>query len=69
MKTVVKTLGAVASLTAAISSALAGLPDPGMQVEKGRTALVVIDPQNNFLSPEGVTWSVVGKNVEAMQTD
>jgi hypothetical protein len=29
----------------------------------------VTDPQNDFLSPEGVTWGVVGKNVEAMQTD
>ena len=55
MKTIIKTLGAIASLTAAISSALAELPDPGMQIEKGRTALVVTDPQNDFLSPEGVT--------------
>ena len=69
MKTIIKTLGAIASLTAAISSALAELPDPGMQIEKARTALVVTDPQNDFLSPEGVTWSVVGKNVEAMQAD
>jgi biuret amidohydrolase len=69
MKTIIKTLGAIASLTAAISSALAELPDPGMQIEKGRTALVVTDPQNDFLSPEGVTWGVVGKNVEAMQAD
>jgi biuret amidohydrolase len=68
MKTIIKTLGAVASLTAAISSALAELPDPGMQIEKGRTALVVTDPQNDFLSPEGVTWGVVGKNVEANNT-
>jgi nicotinamidase-related amidase len=68
MKRIVKTLGAVASLTAAISSALAELPDTGMQIEKGRTALVVTDPQNDFLSPEGVTWGVVGKNVEANNT-
>ena len=44
------------------------IPDPGMQIEKGRTALVVTDPQNDFLSPEGVTWGVVGKNVEANNT-
>ena len=68
MKTFVKTLGAVASLTAAISTALAALPDPGMQIDKGHTALVVTDPQNDFLSPQGVTWSVVGKNVEANNT-
>jgi len=41
-----------------------GLPDPGMQIVPGRTALVVTDPQNDFLSPEGVTWGVVGKNVQ-----
>jgi hypothetical protein len=68
MKTIVKTLGAIASLTIVISTALAALPDPGMQIEEGRTALVVTDPQNDFLSPEGVTWGVVGKNVEANNT-
>ena len=41
-----------------------GIPDPGFTIEVGRTALVVTDPQNDFLSPEGVTWGVVGKNVE-----
>jgi len=46
----------------------AALPDPGMQVEKGRTALVVTDPQNDFLSPKGVTWGVVGKSVTANNT-
>ncbi|PCH59342.1 MAG: isochorismatase [Gammaproteobacteria bacterium] len=39
-----------------------------MQIEKGRTALVVTDPQNDFLSPKGVTWGVVGKSVEANNT-
>jgi len=46
----------------------AGLPDPGMEVVKGRTALVVTDPQNDFLSPDGVTWGVVGKSVTANNT-
>ena len=68
MKIIIKTLGAVASLTAAISTALAALPDPGMQIDRGRTALVVTDPQNDFLSPQGVTWGVVGRNVEANNT-
>lgn len=40
-----------------------GLPDPGFEIVQGRTALVVTDPQNDFLSPDGVTWGVVGKNV------
>jgi nicotinamidase-related amidase len=46
----------------------AALPDPGMQVEKGRTALVVTDPQNDFLSPKGVAWGVVGKSVTVNHT-
>ena len=62
-------LGATALLTAAaMSTVSAALPDPGMQIEKGRTALVVTDPQNDFLSPKGVTWGVVGKSVEANNT-
>jgi nuclear transport factor 2 (NTF2) superfamily protein len=68
MQTIIKTLGAVASLTLFISTGHAALPNPGIQILKGRTALVVTDPQNDFLSPQGVTWGVVGKNVEANNT-
>ena len=46
----------------------AALPDPGLVIEPGRTALVITDPQNDFLSPEGVTWGVVGKSVTANDT-
>ena len=41
----------------------AALPAPGVTSVPGRTALVIPDPQNDFLSPEGVVWGVVGKNV------
>ncbi len=41
-----------------------GLPDPGFEIVQGKTALLVTDPQNDFLSPKGVAWGVVGKNVE-----
>ncbi len=68
MKTIAKTLSVVAALTVVVSTALSALPDPGMQIEKDRTALVVTDPQNDFLSPKGVTWGVVGKSVEANNT-
>lgn len=54
-------VAAVISVSAAGS--LAALPDPGVTIEPGRTALLVTDPQNDFLSPDGVTWGVVGKNV------
>lgn len=44
------------------------LPNPGMAIDPARTALVVTDPQNDFLSPEGVTWGVVGESVRANNT-
>jgi len=35
-----------------------------MQLTAGDTALVLTDPQNDFLSPDGVTWELVGTSVE-----
>ncbi len=40
------------------------LPSGGMVLERGRAALVVTDPQIDFLSEDGVTWGVVGASVE-----
>lgn len=34
-----------------------------MAVDKNRTALVIIDPQNDFLSEGGVVWDLVGESV------
>ncbi|MHC4830206.1 MAG: cysteine hydrolase family protein [Planctomycetota bacterium] len=39
------------------------LPDPGMQIDLETTALLVTDPQNDFLSENGVAWGVVGESV------
>jgi nicotinamidase-related amidase len=36
---------------------------PALVFDPSDTALVVTDPQNDFLSPEGVTWGVVGESV------
>lgn len=66
IKIIALSILAVSMLIPGIS--IAGLPDPGMEVVKGRTALVVTDPQNDFLSPKGVAWGVVGKNVTANNT-
>lgn len=44
------------------------LPPSDMKLDLQRTALVVTDPQIDFLSPEGVTWGVVGKSVEHHNT-
>jgi len=40
-----------------------GLPPSTMTLDKGRAALLVVDPQIDFLSPDGVTWGVVGESV------
>lgn len=42
----------------ASAPAAAQLPDPGVTFTPGDTALVITDPQNDFLSPKGVTWGV-----------
>lgn len=50
-------------ITSAVVNANAGLPNPGMEFDPKRTAVVITDPQNDFLSEKGVTWGVVGKSV------
>ena len=47
--------------------AQADLPRPGMTVD-AHTALVITDPQIDFLSKKGVTWKLVGKSVTANNT-
>ncbi|MHA7156390.1 cysteine hydrolase family protein [Arthrobacter sp. TMN-50] len=39
-----------------------------MQFDPSTTALVLTDPQNDFLSPDGVTWELVGNSVKANNT-
>jgi nicotinamidase-related amidase len=46
----------------------AAIPRPGLKLRRGHVGIVVTDPQNDFLSPEGVTWGVVGKNVTENRT-
>jgi len=59
---------AVATMALASHAALAQVPDPGMEIDPERTAIVITDPQNDFLSPEGVTWGLVGDNVTENRT-
>ena len=54
-------------LVAGMSSVFAQLPDPGFTVDEN-TAIVITDPQNDFLSPDGVAWGVVGESVKANNT-
>ena len=46
----------------------AAVPRPGLDLRRGRVAVVVTDPQIDFLSPQGVSWSVVGQNVTENNT-
>ena len=63
--TLISTVLILAGLT---NEAYAQLPDPGVEIIRGRTAVVITDPQNDFLSPKGVTWGVVGKSVTENNT-
>ncbi|CRK82782.1 cysteine hydrolase [Neobacillus massiliamazoniensis] len=44
------------------------LPQPGMKVYQKNTALVITDPQNDFLSPKGVAWDLVKDSVAKNHT-
>lgn len=44
------------------------LPPSDMPVDLTTTALVITDPQIDFLSPDGVTWGVVGESVTRNNT-
>jgi nicotinamidase-related amidase len=69
MNTLIKTILIALALTSVLATtAQAQLPDPGMEIVKGRTALLITDPQNDFLSPDGVAWGVVGESVKANNT-
>jgi len=39
-----------------------------MKVDNKNTALVITDSQNDFLSPDGVTWAMAGENVTQNNT-
>ena len=62
-----KLIVTVAICTFGLTTMFAQLPDPGFIVDSN-TAIVITDPQNDFLSPNGVTWGVVGESVVANNT-
>ena len=45
-----------------------GLPPSNMELDLSRTAIVITDPQIDFLSPDGVTWGIVGNSVTNNKT-
>lgn len=44
------------------------MPRKGMKLDRKRVALVVIDPQIDFLSPRGIAWGAVGESVTQNNT-
>ena len=69
MNTLIAKLAIATTLLTVLSgTTVAALPDPGVEIVKGRTALLITDPQNDFLSPDGVAWGVVGESVKANNT-
>ena len=68
MKAPITLLAVVLAAIGTTAAVNATLPDPGMEIDRARTALVITDPQNDFLSPKGVTWGVVGKSVTENNT-
>ncbi|QDU35270.1 Isochorismatase family protein YecD [Poriferisphaera corsica] len=46
----------------------APLPKYDIKLDPNRVAVVITDPQNDFLSPNGVTWGVVGESVTENNT-
>jgi nicotinamidase-related amidase len=55
--------GARADRAAYADPAKPGLPPSTMKLDLKRTALVVIDPQVDFMSPRSPAWPVVGESV------
>jgi nicotinamidase-related amidase len=44
------------------------LPSPGMTIDARRTALVITDLQNDFLSPGGIAWGLVADSLAENNT-
>jgi hypothetical protein len=60
--------GSVAQENPYAEPAEPGLPPSDMELDFPRVALVVTDPQIDFLSEKGVTWGLVGASVTQNKT-
>jgi nicotinamidase-related amidase len=54
-------------MSSSTAEAVQALPDAGFVFDRPRAALVIIDPQNDFLSPDGAGWPVFGQSVTEHQ--
>jgi len=50
-----------------LTQTYAQLPEPGFMIDE-HTAIVITDPQNDFLRPDGVAWGAVGQSVKENNT-
>jgi nicotinamidase-related amidase len=57
----------LAVIISGVSNLFGQLPDQKFDIDQS-TAIVITDPQNDFLSPDGVTWGVVGESVKKNNT-
>lgn len=55
-------------VAATLSFLLSGVSFSKTVYDSNTTAVVITDPQNDFLSPEGVSWELVGKSVTENNT-
>lgn len=44
------------------------LPATGFRLDRSKAALVVVDPQNDFLSPTGASWPIFGPSITENNT-
>lgn len=65
----------IVTLALALTTVLSGVTmaakstlKTGNTFDNKTTALVITDPQNDFLSPKGATWAMVGKSVTKNKT-
>jgi len=57
-------LAATAFMVLGAGAGAAQLPESTVQIDRDRTALVITDPQNDFLHPSGAAWDAVRESVE-----
>jgi hypothetical protein len=69
MKSIQILFAAVLTLVGLTNIANAQMPDLGIEIVADRTALLMTDRQNDFLSPEGVTWRVVSDATAAAMVE
>lgn len=64
-----RTLLAVVSLAATATAPAMAADAPAFQPDKAHTAVLITDPQTDFMSETGKGWGLVGENVTRLDTN